>query len=84
VTCIHEPNSRGIWIAVHLDVLNVLAKRKLKALVFQGVDHANAIQKGGLAEFWLLLEQKMRHDGGPLMVATLEFVFKCSEITVLD
>jgi hypothetical protein len=73
-----------IEIATHLDVLDVLAKRNLKVLVFQHVDHADTVQNVGVAEFRWLLEQKMRQDGGPLIVAALEFVFVTREIAMLD
>jgi hypothetical protein len=69
---------------IYLDVLNVLAKSKMDVVVFQGVDHANAVKNVGLTELRLLLEQKMRHDGGPLIIGTLEFVFVAREIAVLD
>ena len=60
----------------HLDTLNVLSEGKLEVLVFQGVYHADAMQYAGRSLRRLLLEQEMRQDGRPLIVAALEFVFQ--------
>ena len=58
----------------YFDILDILAEGDCKLLILQLVDHANTLQQAGLAEVGLLLEQEMRQDGGPFVVAALEFV----------
>jgi len=58
----------------YFDILDMLAEGDCKLLILQRVDHANTLQQVGLAEVGRLLEQEMRQDGGPFVVAALEFV----------
>ncbi len=56
----------------------------MEVIAFQGVDDANTFQNVGLLDFRLLMEQKMGHDGRPLIIGALEFVLETCEIAVLD
>ena len=68
----------------YFDILDILAKGDLKLLILERVHHANTSQEVGAAGIGLLLEQEMRQDGGPFVVAALELLPQGCDMAMLD